>query len=586
MAERLAVITYETPFAPCGGVAAVVRFLPPALQLASNRATVVVSPYHHLLPRMQALAGRMERLGTVSVRYREQTISVQVLRYLDQTSWIFLLPDDDRYFAGQRHPYDVFRPDTSIVPGANPLLRDSLLFGIAAVKALHILAPGDKWTLLLQDWEAATAALPLAGRATSHQCWLTLHNSYDCHTDDEDLLDFGLDPAVRPGRSVLQRVQSVVGSPLLTVSRQFGLELTEDLQQRLVLAPHLQTTFVEKGLSGIDNGPFVKLAVPADVLQTARAGNLEALHAWKVQRREALGKALQELQRDIASGKNLPWGTTEPPWGHLDRFVQHFQADDGTPWFVMGGRDDSRQKGYDLAAQAAQQYLATGGKGRFLFFPMPSDEGHAGLKFLQELAEREPYGERVLIFPFFYPPGYMAAMQGATFGLMPSLYEPFGAANEFYLNGTVGIGRATGGIVQQIVPWKRCESHNLFVSRRAKAWHADSAPPTGLLFREPDLLETAEDDWHGINEGAYNLQGGHPNRVTQRRQFPLFEAMAHALGRALDDASRLYQHERKLYYQMLLAGIDHIQTTFSWERAAQEYLTFIDRPAPPPLRKL
>jgi hypothetical protein len=31
---------------------------------------------------------------------------------------------------------------------------------------------------------------------------------------------------------------------------------------------------------------------------------------------------------------------------------------------------------------------------------------------------------------------------GATAGVMPSLYEPFGMANEFYLNGTLAIGRA------------------------------------------------------------------------------------------------------------------------------------------------
>jgi len=35
---------------------------------------------------------------------------------------------------------------------------------------------------------------------------------------------------------------------------------------------------------------------------------------------------------------------------------------------------------------------------------------------------------------------------GATFGVMPSIYEPFGSAVEYMANGTVNIGRATGDL--------------------------------------------------------------------------------------------------------------------------------------------
>ena len=37
-----------------------------------------------------------------------------------------------------------------------------------------------------------------------------------------------------------------------------------------------------------------------------------------------------------------------------------------------------------------------------------------------------------MVLPFIFVEGYRAALQGAAFGVMPSLYEPFGMANEFY----------------------------------------------------------------------------------------------------------------------------------------------------------
>lgn len=140
----------------------------------------------------------------------------------------------------------------------------------------------------------------------------------------------------------------------------------------------------------------------------------------------------------------------EPVWGDKMRFRK-----DDAPWFVMAGRDDPRQKGYDVAAAAIEDYLAVHhGEpdcAQFLFFPIPGDEDLLGLEFLRALAGRYP--EDIVAFPFIWLAGFTAALQGAAYGLMPSLYEPFGMANEFNLaGGCVGIGRATGGNLAQIVP--------------------------------------------------------------------------------------------------------------------------------------
>jgi hypothetical protein len=70
---------------------------------------------------------------------------------------------------------------------------------------------------------------------------------------------------------------------------------------------------------------------------------------------------------------------------------------------VLAGRDDPRQKGYDVAAAAAAAFLQTPGndtKAQFLFFPIPGDEGREGLLFLRELADAYP--ANVLVLPFLF----------------------------------------------------------------------------------------------------------------------------------------------------------------------------------------
>jgi glycogen synthase len=246
----------------------------------------------------------------------------------------------------------------------------------------------------------------------------------------------------------------------------------------------------------------------------------------------------------------------------------------------MAGRDDPRQKGYDVFARAAEMFLEEEGRAeqdraRFLFFPIPGDEGLAGLGFLRMLAERFP--ESVLAFPFVFREGFTGALRGATYGVMPSLYEPFGMANEFYLNGTVGIGRATGGIIQQIVPLRTTPSFSSQVDQRAARWHDASASATGFLFREKDGLPSEIYDWRAINAANYERDGGTLDkpafdRVRERAQYPLFQSMAEELKHTLEDAAVVAREQPALYYRLLTAGISHIGKDFSWNRAALDYV--------------
>ncbi len=553
MTVRIAFVTYETPYAPCGGIAAVMARLPSHVAKASGLPVAVITPFHHRIAKTSSLA--MEPAGSFGLPWGGTALRVDLLRYGEEGSWIFVQVEDPRFFAGVRHPYDV-----AASPGetGSALLRDSLLFGAAAARALDVLDPHARWVLLLQDWEAATAALALAGKDRRHRCYLTLHNSYDSPASNWDLLVAGMNPDACPGETVLDRALNRVEWPVFTVSEPFSLELTEDLLQAEILAPHLKDRLRTR-LVGVNNGPFADLAVPEQIVAEAACGKFGALLSWKEAGRKEFLKALESL----ASGGQ------GPVWGEPGRF----QKDDA-PWFVLAGRDDARQKGYDVAVEAAASVLEQGAEARFLFFPIPGDEGVEGLGFLKDLAERFP--EKVLAMPFRFREGYFWALRGAAFGVMPSFYEPFGMANEFYLNGAAGIGRATGGILLQIIPLRAAASFSRAVESRASRWHASSASPTGILYREPDDLPHALEDWRAIHEDSCGDGNRSRGRLERRRGLRLFRAMAEELRIAFLDGIRLFAQTPGLYCAMLAEGIQHIRRSFSWERAAREYLRRIE----------
>lgn len=555
----LAFLTYETPYAPCGGIAAVMGRLPGYLQAATQLPTIVITPFHHRIEKTSSL--EMDHVGSVRVPFDGGAIPVGIFRYDDRWSWYFLRPEDKRFFAGVRHPYDVGKTQEEI---AITLRRDALFFGAIVARALPLIQMEARWVLMAQDWEAATTALALASHLNDYRLFLTLHNSYDSGAvEDDQLRSVGIKPEYCPGpggslaATVLERALRLCEEAVFTVSKQFALDLTEDLLQAQIMAPHLRE-MLRPRLVGVDNGLFAELAISDDVLAAAARGNFGPLRDWKSAKREQAMHALDAL---------VP-SADRPVWGDVSTFNR-----EDAPWFVLAGRDDPRQKGYDVAASAITDFLEHGGDARFLFFPIPGDEGLAGLSFLEELSQRFP--ESVLVLPFLFREGYFAALQGATYGIMPSLYEPFGMANEFYLNGTVGIGRATGGILQQIIPLRDVRSFSPAVQSRSERWHAASAHPTGLLYRERDDIQSAVDDWRGINAAEYDRWGGRPNRVQQRAQFAVFRSMADELLVSIKEGTRIYQEEPELYYRMLTQGIAHIQRSFSWERAAGEYARYL-----------
>jgi glycogen synthase len=562
--RNIAFVTYETPFSPGGGIAAVMDHLPRAILDYSNRPVFVISPFHFNLAKTIKSEPEMVTIATIEVSFDQEHINIDIKLLDRDPKWIFLKPDGKvhqgiPFFAGLRHPYDVENKTADERP---ILLRDSLFFGKAVSKALPVISPGSSWTVFMQDWEAATTILAFSEREKPKfniAPYLTLHNSYDSGLSKRDLMQLNLKLSDLKGDTVLECALPLTLDPVFTVSEQFAVDLSSELLQTNIMIPHLNEQLPPR-LVGVNNGHFVESSVPKKALSAGQKGDYSAIHAWKTKNRRLAFAALDQFSPSERA----------PIWG--DRNI--FNRGDA-PWFVMAGRDDSRQKGYEIACIAIDQLLAKKIQARFIFFPIPGDEGLPGIEFIRELANRHP--QHVICFPFLFREGFFAVMRGATFGIMPSYYEPFGMANEFYLNGSVCIGRATGGITQQIVPNRQVPSFSSSVQQRADMWHHSTSIPTGFLFREQDDIPDALDDWHSINEADYELGPGNSNRLHTRSKLSTVQAMASELAFSIEDATQLFTSHQSSYYDMLINGIKYITSNFTWKAAAKSYLKHIQQ---------
>ncbi len=549
--------TYETRYAPCGGITAVTRHLPIAIRNASGAPVVIITPYHWRVMQKNDVKTLIHSDFELEFGLDIQKIDVHT-RTDDNITTYFLKPENPDYFAGFPHPY---------YPSYN-LKRDSLLFGKMTAMFIPILNQEigegrsiDDWTLFLQEWEAATTVLAFADMPERPKMVLTMHNSYDSGgLPDAALTVAGIDPTNCPGppgvqnATVMMRVLPLIQKPVLTVSRQFAADFFNARLQTDVLAPHLQN-MLRNNLHGVDNGAFRDIMIDEDLRTSSVKNNLDKFQDWKRGKRI---RAVEILGEHVKSENRTVWGD-----------LQSLKTED-EPWFIMAGRDDPRQKGYDVAVSAITSFLHKGGDAHFFFFPILGDEGVDGLTFLKDLCDAYP--EKVTAFPIRFDAGYFPTLEASTFGMMPSLYEPFGMANEFYYYGTVAIGRATGGMIQQIVPLRSVKSFTPAVSRFAAKWHDPKRPPTGILFREEDDIDSRTADWHKINGARYQTGGEHPNRIELRSSCSLFRSMAEALETAINDGVDVFHNQPELYCQMLLDGVEHIKTKFTWQKAAQEYL--------------
>lgn len=552
--KTVAFVSFESEFAPAGGLAAVMRNLPRAM--AATRPAILLTPFFSEIDRcVDARArGRIRDTGIAySVEFDRESWPVTLLEFTEVVEpspapagagasgrefKIYFVETPD-FFHAPANPY--------ITPGhPGQLLVDSLFFSVAVAGALPHLSEASPFLLNLQDWETAMVAR-VAPRDIPHRCVLTLHNPYDEKLTPEALgwITNRTPLPVPRSLNVLQySLPKVAG--ISTVSENYATELLEDPLQSEVLARQLQQVFALKGLVGINNGTFTPRRFP----------DLEAPRAIRNHKDSARAEFARLLTtRDGEEMLDLAWGRADV-------------ADPALPIFFLFGRDDPRQKGMDVAAQAIREVLTARGAeyARFIFAPIPGPHGLESLGYLRDLAADFPAS--VLVFPFRMSVGYDELQAAASYLMMASLYEPFGGATEGYAVGVPVIARATGGLVQQVCPLNLAElppATRAVVAR----YHPDADRPTGFLFREPPPANPAR-QWKRVLRAKFLDEDPPGDALAERLEIPLFQAMVASASQVVEAAVDLHATDYATYARLVVNGLALLER-FSWADSARKY---------------
>ena len=213
---------------------------------------------------------------------------------------------------------------------------------------------------------------------------------------------------------------------------------------------------------------------------------------------------------------------------------------DHVPILVMSGRLDPFQKGYDILLRVVEKFARD--EIKVILTPMPIKD--SDLDYFYKVVWKQKCQGNVTVFPIRMEEGYQELQIGSTFGVMPSIYEPFGAAVEYMVNGTVNIARKTGGLVNQIQHKKN-----------------------GFLYRESPKFYTLD------NIKAF----ARTNDAVQKRGRNLWaQSMADELYNAIKEAIDIYQNHQDDYYQLIIEGFKQART-FTWQRAAKAYFDIYEK---------
>jgi glycogen synthase len=532
----VAYCVFENPFARAGGVFAVASHLPPALR-AAGAETVIITPFHRNLETTPGY-DQVGHIGEIQVPFTSGTTRAELLETYDHLGnrWIYV-----QAWGLFDSPGGPSKKDPYAYKDAQHLVRDALFLSNAIPQVLAHLGLTQNVVVHAQDWQLAAAALSvkqalLDGVLESAATVLTSHNPYDQGLPDDSLswITGQLGAAHWPygAGTFYERMIALTDAPLSTVSPGFARELTSDPLQTRHFTGHLQAVYAAHGVVGINNPLFGEPKAPfsGDAVRAAMEGAPEKILAEKAPKRQRMLEVLAEY-----SDERILGGLDGGP----GRALVDLPAE--VPVFLMFGRMDPRQKGFDLLCRAIEGVPRNAAK--FVLAPIVGPGTEEWAADIAALAEQRK-GD-VVAYPFRMEHGYMEAMAGATFAVMPSFYEPFGAATEAYLAGTPVIARATGGLTDQVVDYNESKSR-----------------ATGFLFREKLPLGAS---WPAV------AQAGPDERVA----IPLYIAMAEALYDSLRKAAAVYA-KRPTSYGRILANLYGKTETFAADRAAAGYQALYD----------
>jgi glycogen synthase len=523
----IAICSWENSWAKAGGLFAVVREYAAYIRKEQQRDGFILTPMHDLGGEVDG-----EDLP-IEVQLGDARYDAFVRRVpLNGVDW-FLIGAESFFTAdggrSQTSPY-AYSGDSSKADESK-LLRDSLFFSKAVPVALEALGK-DNVLIHLQDWQTAPAVVAVKDRIEENAdresglknaaVVLTMHNPYDQALSELTWSKLTRRPFPSDKtQTVYRRTLGLLDAPPTTVSREFAIDLRSDGLQTFYFADQLQPVFSKTGIVGVDNGPFEEVRDPfpernfGEVKWQSRQKMLTLLEEYQESETRAAGRL------DGDSGGRL---TT---------------LSGDVPFFMMTGRLDPRQKGFDIFARAIREFLGTQKRdGRFL---IATDPGDAPASFLEDLLSLgDEFPGRVLICAFRMQRAYVECQAGATFSVWPSLYEPFGGVSEFFLKGTPAVARTTGGLRQQVFDI------------------SGSPHGTGITYNTRGAETRGE--WKAIMDAA---------SPREREAEPLYQEHVQRLTEALVRATETYHSSES--YERVLANLFPLCQQFSWARAWDEY---------------
>lgn len=585
-ADELTIVSvaWEHPWAKSGGVAAIARSLPAAIQ-----ATAPGWARKDDFPRVLRIAPLHERVFTgtrpprpvETAEFRFGRMDVQVEIYelrIDTDVWHLLRDPSGTYLQADGGSPSGTSPDGSPRNRSDPyfyskettpaqrdsldscLLRDSLFFAKAVPAALVALGHSDNLIVHAHDWTASALALTVKeemassdGKLGSALVAYTFHNPFDHLVRGLDRLaaiTAGLgDPKwVFPFQSdtgmerpmpdtLLECMIGLFDGPIAIVSPGFAAEVFgENPLQRVYFAPHLQNPLAYQGCVGIQNANFY----PKDKWRPFSQDAITDI--LKLDSDARILEEKQQRQKDlIAVLGELKSNSRIRVTGSLDT------GDRGLVYFHMAGRFDPAQKGFDVLGHAIQRYLVADPQARARFILTPLVTGLEPLTFYHQLENlaRVHSGKVMMVEGFLDRIGDVQA--GATWSLWPSLYEPCGGATEPLAMGTPVIARETGGLSRQVT------------------MPANQSLVCGLLYREKWSDPDAGQAWKAIETT--------PDPAT-RLSTPLYESMVQAMVERIVEAVRIRIEEPKRYARLLACTTLQVQDEFfSLERFGKNYWT-------------
>jgi len=529
--DTVAFCSFESRFARSGGLAAVTTNILPYLKETNSIPSVILlTPFYSRIMDETRLQSTSISFKTT---FNRKEVNVEIFEY----TWEYEHPvrgtikeyylRADGFFEAQNKINDPYMYDTLDESLKSAVQSDNALFFCKAVPpAMNALGIRKNIIFHLNEWQTALISLTAKEamlNSTLESCATvqTMHNSYDSGVPWSSLSTL-LNPSrgkKLTGPVALSTYQiglQLIDAPVTTVSDHFSDELTTDTLQTAHYAPHLQNIMKAGGVHGVNNGMFIGLSPE---FPKAEKHTLDEIRKIKLKMRKALLRVLSTYNPPERFGELTYKGKT------INKLP------DDVPVLAMSGRLDTIQKGYDILLRAIEKFDED--EIKVVLTPMPvrlSD-----LDYFYEIACK--CRGNVTVFPVRLQKGYHELQTGATFGIMPSIYEPFGAAVEYMASGTVNIGRATGGLVDQI----------------------DST--CGFLYKEPAVFYTGEN----INDFV-----GSAHIVQTRKLNPWVQSMSDSLYEVLKKAIDVYRNNTDEYYQMILDGFKKA-VQFSWDKSSKKY---------------